>query len=58
MDMTMASYEEWKRYYYTQKESIMKDDSLNELEKVNKVRALAGIEPLTMEQFLEQQKLK
>lgn len=44
--------------YHIQKQAIMKDDSLNELEKVNKVRALAGIEPLTMEQFLEQQKLK
>lgn len=44
--------------YHIQKQAIMKDDSLNELEKVNKVRALAGIEPLTMEQFLEQHKLK
>ena len=41
--------------YYSKKQAIMNDDSLTELEKENKVRELAGIEPLTMEQFIAQQ---
>lgn len=41
--------------YYAKKQAIMNDDSLTELEKENNVRELAGIEPLTMEQFIAQQ---
>jgi hypothetical protein len=41
--------------YHIQKQAILNDDSLSELEKENKVRELAGIEPLTIEQFIAQQ---
>lgn len=53
--MTMINFADWKRDYYAKKQAIMNDDSLTELEKENKVRELAGIEPLTIEQFIAQQ---
>lgn len=41
--------------YYEMKEKILKDESLDTFQKENAIRTLAGLEPLTIEEFNQQQ---
>jgi hypothetical protein len=47
-------YSDWKNNYLKQRKAILADESLTDFEKQNAIRALAGIEPLTIQEYNEQ----
>lgn len=47
-------YSDWKKDYLKSRNAILADESLTDFEKQNALRTLAGIEPLTIQEYNEQ----
>lgn len=47
-------YSDWEKDYLKRRKAILEDESLTDFERQNALRTLAGIEPITIQEYNEQ----